>query len=84
VIAIFNNNIVYDYLGKNFFPQRLIKGCPDMYMHLGVSAVLALVLTMMYKGCRENFFFEVGPKEECNKGYRGKNVNFEYSQPGLN
>ena len=64
---------------------------PDLYedgkvIKLVPAIVVSLVLVTGFHfthAVKEKFFFEVSqPQPKCQKGYRGKDIDFEYTTPG--
>jgi hypothetical protein len=52
-------------------------------MILSLLISLLVVILVFIQNNKEGFFFEVSqPQPKCEKGYYGKNVKFEYTQPG--
>jgi hypothetical protein len=73
---------------SSLYPSGYANGVPKVQTSLLLSLIVSLliiILTLLKQDQdkKENFFFEVSePQPKCDKGYFGKNVKFEYTQPG--
>jgi hypothetical protein len=86
LLIVFLVSMTLLYMGKIFGGY-----VPDLYedgkvIKLAPAVIVSLVLVAVFHythAVKEKFFFEVSqPQLKCQKGYRGKNVGFEYTTPG--
>jgi hypothetical protein len=84
VVALINNKFVYDFLGKKYPSFYDIGYTPKLPATAALSLAAALVIYIIVDTrSKESFFFKVSePQPKCQPGFNGKNVGFEYTQPG--
>lgn len=88
LIGILLTNPFSHKLVLSMYPDAYENGTPKIQASILFSLVLSLLvmialLSKQTQEKKENFFFEVSePQPKCDKGYFGKNVSFEYTQPG--
>lgn len=90
LVAFGLTNPLFSKVMSGLYPTGYSNGIPTMSTSV-LLALIASLLTIIIslikqnqdKKDKENFFFEVSqPQPKCEKGYYGKNVKFEYTQPG--
>ena len=88
LVAVALSNPITHKLVLSMYPEAYAEGHPRVTTSLLFSLILSLLvmivlLSKQTQDKKENFFFEVSqPQPKCERGYYGKNVNFEYTQPG--
>lgn len=90
LVAFLVTNPIFYKTMSSLYPAGYTNGVPTMSTSILLALVVSLLTVIISllkqnqeKKDKENFFFEVSqPQPKCEKGYYGKNVNFDYTQPG--
>ena len=77
------NKLISGIYPTGYDPSGLPRLQTSFLMALIVSLLIFILYLLKNNKEKEGFFFEVSqPQPKCEKGYYGKNVNFEFTQPG--
>ena len=83
IVVLLNNRFTYK-LFDSLVPYAYHNGVPKLFTSITLALISSLLIFLVYMSTtKESFFFEVSqPQPRCPCGFYGKNVKFEYTQPG--